>query len=124
MKSFLTYSAIIEAITGLALIFAPSKTILILLKAETNGSLEMTLAMVAGVAIFSLAIFCWLIRRHSSALLAIKSMSFYNFAVAAILLYATLGLGFTGPALWLVIVFHFIQTAIGILLINKKQNAN
>jgi hypothetical protein len=124
MKSFLTYSAIIEAITGLALIFAPSKTILILLKAETNGSLEMTLAMVAGAAIFSLAIFCWLIRRHSSAPLAIKSMSFYNFAVAAILLYATLGMGFTGPALWLVIVFHFIQTAIGILLINKKQNAN
>ena len=124
MKTFLTYSAIIEAITGLALIFAPSKTVGILLETETNGPLEITLAMVAGAAIFSLAIFCWLFKKHSGARLAIKAMSFYNFSVAGILLYATLGLGFTGAALWLVIVFHFIQTAIGILLINKKQNAN
>jgi hypothetical protein len=124
MKSFLTYSALIEASTGFALILAPSKTVLLLFRMELNGSLEMTLARVAGAAIFSLAIVCWLIRKHSGAHLTIKAMSFYNFAVAAILLYAALGLGFTGPVLWIVIVFHFIQTAIGILLISKKENAN
>jgi hypothetical protein len=57
-------------------------------------------------------------------LTAVRGMLFYNFAVASILLYGVWGLGFKGFALWLVIIFHFIQTVICILFINKKKNTH
>jgi hypothetical protein len=124
MKSYLSYSSIVEAITGLGLLIAPSKVVLLLLEMELNGSLEIILAMIAGAAIFSLALNCWLSRADAAAPVAIKTLLFYNFAVAAILLYGALGLEFKGPALWLVIIFHFFQTVMGILIINKKSKTH
>jgi hypothetical protein len=124
MKSFLTYTAIIEALTGLGLLIIPSKVVLILLESELNGSLEIILSMVAGAAIFSLALNCWFSRMQQAALTMVRAMLFYNFVVATIFLYAVLGLGFKGPALWLVIIFHFFQTVICLLYIYKRQNAN
>jgi hypothetical protein len=124
MKSYLTYSSIIEALTGLGLLIAPSKVVLLLLETELSGSLEIILAMIAGAAIFSLALTCWLSRADAAAPVAIKTLLFYNFAVAAILLYGAVGLGFKSPALWLVIIFHFLQTVVGILIINKKSKAH
>ena len=123
MKSFLTYTAIIEALTGLGLIIIPSKVVTLLLEANLNGSLEIILSMVAGAAVFSLALACWFFRMQSGAFIAIRAMLFYNFAVASILLYGALGLGFKGSVLWLVIIFHFFQSVICILYINKKNNA-
>jgi hypothetical protein len=124
MKSFLTYTAIIEALTGLGLIIIPSKVVLILLETELNGSLEVILSMVAGAAIFSLALACWFFRLRSGVSITIRAMLFYNFAVASILLYGALGLGFKGAVLWLVIIFHFFQSVICILYINKKNSAH
>ena len=124
MKSFLTYSAIIEALTGLGLLIVPSKVVLILLESELNGPLEIILSMVAGAAIFSLALICWFSRLQTAPLTAVRGMLFYNFAVASILLYGVWGLGFKGFALWLVIIFHFVQTVICILFINKRMNAH
>jgi len=123
MKSFLAYTAIIEALTGLGLLIFPSRVVRILLETELNGSLEIILSMVAGAAICSLALNCWFSRQHAAALIAVRAMLFYNFAVASILLYGAWGLGFKGFALWLVIIFHFIQTVICIFFINKRSNA-
>jgi hypothetical protein len=124
MKSFLIYTAIIEALTGLGLIIVPSKVVSLLFEVELNGPLEIILSMVAGAAIFSLALACWFFRLQSGAFIAIRAMLFYNFAVASILLYGALGLGFRGPALWIVVIFHFFQTAICILYMNRKNNAH
>jgi len=124
MKSFLTYTAIIEALTGLGLIIVPSKVVLILFETELNSWLEIILSMVAGAAIFSLALACWFFRQQSGAFIVIRAMLFYNFAVASILLYGALGLGFRGPVLWLVVIFHFLQSAICILYMNRKNNAH
>src|SRR5450755_2033548 len=99
-KTFLTYTAIIEAITGLALIAVPSRAALLLLQTDLTGSLELILAMVGGAAIFSLALGSWLARANAAAVTMVKVLIFYNFAVASILLYGALGLGFNGPALW------------------------
>jgi hypothetical protein len=124
MKSFLTYTAMIEALTGLGLLIVPSKVVLILFESELNGSLAIIFSMIAGAAIFSLALICWLFRMQKAALTMVKAMLFYNFVVATILLYGALGLGFKGPALWLVIIFHFFQTAICLLHIYKRKNAH
>jgi hypothetical protein len=124
MKKFLTYTAIIEALTGLGLIIIPSKVVLLLLGTEMNGSLEIILSMVAGAAIFSLALACWFFRLQSGAPIAIRAMLFYNFAVASILLYGALQLGFRGSVLWLVIIFHFFQSVICILYVKKKNDAH
>jgi hypothetical protein len=107
MKSFLTYTAIIEALTGLGLIIVPSKVVLLLLETEINGSLEIILSMVAGAAIFSLALACWFFRLQSGAAIAIRAMLYYNFSLASILLYGALRLGFRGSVLRLVIFYHF-----------------
>ena len=124
MKSFLTYSAIIEALTGLGLLIVPSKVVLILLETELNAPLDIILSMVAGAAIFSLALICWFFRLQTASLISVKGMLFYNVAVASVLLYGAWGLGFKGFALWLVIVFHFIQTVICVFFINKRKNAH
>ena len=124
MKYFFTYSAIVEALTGLGLLIVPSKVVLILLDTELNGPLEIILSMVAGAAIFSLALICWFSRLQTVPLIAVRGMLFYNFAVAFILLYGARGLGFKGFVLWLAIIFHFIQTGICVLFINKRKNAH
>jgi hypothetical protein len=120
VKSFLTYSAIIEGLTGVALILVPSRASLLLFETELNVSLEIVLAMVAGAAIFSLALGSWLARSGIASLMAVKMLLLYNIAVTLILLYAALGLGFKGIPLWLVIIFHSFQTVVGIVIIKKK----
>jgi hypothetical protein len=124
MKSFFTYTAIIEALTGLGLIFVPSRITLLLFETTLSNSLEIVMSMIAGAAIFSLALYCWFSRLSTNPLIAIRTMLIYNFAVAAVILYGALALGFKGPALWLVIIFHFFQTAICALFLNKKKNAH
>jgi|SRR5450432_352650 len=118
-KPFLTYTAIIEGLTGLALIAIPAKTGLLLLETELSSPLDILLAMVGGAAIFSLALGTWFARSDATSKAALNMLLFYNGAVACILLYGALGLGFKGILLWAVIIFHFCQTGICIGIIRK-----
>jgi len=122
MKSFLTYTAVIEALTGLGLIVIPYRVVLLLFEKELNGPLEIIVSMVGGAAIFSLALGCWFSRLQMGALIILRTMLFYNFAVASILLYSILGLGFSGFVLWFVIIFHFFQSVICFIYLNRKNN--
>ena len=119
-KSFLTYSAIVEALTGIGLIFAPSTVAAILLKTELVNPLERLLAMVAGAAISSLALSAWITRLSSNPSAVIKMLLLYNAAVTAVLLYGILALGFGGIVLWTIILFHFIQSAISTIITMKS----
>src|SRR5664279_566481 len=121
-RSFLTYTAIIEGLTGLALIFAPSTVARLLFEADLNAPLEIVLALIGGAAIFTLALGCWL-SRVDSALTAVilKMLLFYNVVIAIFLLYAIFSLGFKGPALWLIIAFHSFQAILGVVLMRKKD---
>jgi hypothetical protein len=47
-------------------------------------------------------------RIFSNDILEARMLLFYNMVITVILLYAALGLGFKGPALWGVIIFHTI----------------
>jgi hypothetical protein len=78
MKNFLTYTAIIEAITGLGLMIIPSTIARILLNSELEGPVATLLAMVGGAAIFSLAMGAWFNRSDIHLRLAVKMLLFYN----------------------------------------------
>ena len=119
MKTFFTYTAVAEGITGLGLIFIPAKVILLLLATELNGSPDILLAMVAGAAIFSVALASWLARMRPAPLVELKMLMFYNAGISMIFLYGILHLGIGGIVLWSVTIFHLAQTVISIQLLNK-----
>jgi hypothetical protein len=119
MKSFLSYTAIIEGLTGLALIFAPSLVAQLLFNTKITEPVGILLAMIGGAGIFCVAFCCWLGRSNAAQTTASKMILFYNVAVTIILLYGALGLGFKGIPVWGIIVFHAFQSIRGILL-NKN----
>ena len=120
MKIFLTYTAVIEAFTGLGLIFFPTIIARILLNAELDGLPSILLAMVGGTAILSLACGAWLARYSIYSVIAIKISLLYNISVTLVLLFGVFKMGFGGIALWVVIVFHLVQTIISLLLFQKR----
>jgi hypothetical protein len=106
MKLLLTVTAVFEALTGIGLIVFPSMIISLLIGTLPDGAVVSTLAMIAGAALLSLAIACWLPRNNAAATGIVKAMLFYNLAVAALLLYALIGYKLSGAGLWPVVLLH------------------
>jgi xanthine/uracil permease len=121
MKNFLTYTAIIEAITGLGLMIIPSTVARILLNSELEGPVATLLAMVGGAAIFSLALGAWFNRSNIQVLMGVRMLLFYNAIVTLIFLFGSLKMGLGGLVLWSVIVFHFAQTVICLNLLRDRK---
>ena len=106
MKLLLTLTAVFEALTGIGLIVFPSMVISLLIGTLPDGPVVVTLARVAGAALISLAIACWLHRNNAAATGIVKAMLFYNLAAAASLLYASIGDKLSGAGLWPAILLH------------------
>jgi hypothetical protein len=109
MKRLLTLSAMIEVPTGLALIAVPSIVVRLLLGSPLDTSAAAMLGRVAGAALLALGVACWLARTDTQSRAArglLAAMLFYNFAVAALLAFAGLGLGLHGVALWPAVLLH------------------
>jgi len=106
MKLLLSVTAILEAITGFALVAAPSLFVSIMLGSPLDVPVEMIIARIAGTALFSLAIACWLSRNNEGASGVVKAMLLYNAVVAALLVYAGLATGLTGIGLWPAVLLH------------------
>ncbi len=121
MKDFLTYTAIIEAITGLGLMIIPSTVARILLNSELEGPVATLLAMIGGAAIFSLALGAWFNRSNIHVLMGIRMLMFYNALVTLILLFGMLKMGIWGLVLWIVVIFHFVQTCICLKLVQNRK---
>lgn len=127
MKKLLTLVAIAEGATGVALIIVPSLVARLLLGAELSG-VAAVMGRVAGVALATLGIACWLAGGDTASRVArgvVAAMLFYNFAVAALLAFAALGAHFIGIALWPAVILH---AAIGawclfVLLIAARPRA-
>jgi hypothetical protein len=114
MKTFLTVTAIVEAIAGFALLAAPSLTASLLLGAPLDSSAAVSLARVGGAAILALSIVCWLASRDAQSPAArglVAAMLFYNFAVAAVLVFAGVSDGLHGALLWPAVAFHLAMGA-------------
>ena len=126
MKTFLTVTAVVEAGAGLALLSVPSVTASLLLGAPLDSLAAVSLARVGGAAILTLAIVCWLARSDAQSLASrglIVAMLFYNFAVAAVLAFASLGDGLHGVLLWPAVAFHVAMGAWCIASLLRAQRA-
>jgi hypothetical protein len=125
IKSFLRFTAVIEAITGISLMLVPGLVIHLLLGLSLNGPAATIVTILAGIAVSSVALVCWLLRDKDSARAIMKMVLFYNSAVLLLLLYGAVVYGLNSPGLWLASGFHFIQAIRGIWLMRvgrKKWN--
>jgi hypothetical protein len=104
MKKVLIVAAVAEAVTGLALVIAPSLVVQLLLGAELSG-VAILVARVAGIALIGLGIACWPGPPPIGMLT-------YSAAVTLYLAYAGVFGGFTGVLLWPAVLLHAILSVL------------
>jgi hypothetical protein len=111
----LTITAIAEALTGLALLFAPSLVVELLLGTQATG-IATPIARFAGIALIGLGVACW-------PGPPIAGMATYGMLVTLYLAY----FGFTAPnygiLLWPAVALHAILATLLIWLIAKPRSA-
>ncbi len=104
MKRALTFAAVGEASTGLALLIVPGLVGRLLLGEELTG-VAIPVARVAGIALIALAVACW----PGTPLVGMVT---YSAAVTLYLAYLGVAGGSAGPLLWPAVVLHAILTAL------------
>jgi hypothetical protein len=113
MRSLLVATALLEGVTGLALVAFPSRLATLLLGSSLDSPAALTLARVAGVALVALALTCWLGRDDGQSRAArglVAAMTVYHTGVAIVLGYASIGLALSGRGLWPTVLFHTAMT--------------
>jgi hypothetical protein len=116
MNRILTLAAIVEAVTGVALIINPSLVTELLLGAEISGA-AVAVGRFAGIGLFALGLACWPIRnvacRRTAAGLAMLT---YNSLITCYLIFLGIGGQSVGILLWPAAAIHGVLT---FLLIRK-----
>ena len=113
MHTLLAVTAVLEGVTGLALVALPSRLATLLLGASLGAPAALTLARVAGVALVALALTCWLARHDGQSRAArglVTAMTLYHAGVAIVLASAGVGLALSGRGLWPTVPFHVAMT--------------
>ena len=100
MSKALTFAAVAEGATGLALLIAPSLVGQLLLGDDLSGAAE-PVARVAGIALIALAVACW-------PGPPVAGMLVYTTLVMAYLAYVGLRGGWAGPLLWPAVAVHAV----------------
>jgi len=120
--SLLMVTAVLEAGTGLALMTIPSVVSTMLLGATLDPPVALVVARIAGVALVSLGVACWLARTEAQGRAGrglIAAMLIYNAVVAAVLVLAGLhGIGF-----WPVVLLHVILAVWCSACLRTKQSS-
>jgi len=107
-KSLLIVTALVEAGTGIALLIAPSVIVELLLGAGLESLQSLVLGRVAGAALISIGVTCWLAGKGESAAqkVLVTGLLVYNVAVPVLLIYAAIASGMLGIALWPASILH------------------
>jgi hypothetical protein len=124
MKKFITLTAISEGLTGIALIAIPNTIVLFLLGKPTIGPEGKITAMLAGAAILSLAVICWMLRETPGLQKLVKGMLFYNCGIIAIAIYGVIWYGLTNVGLWFVMFAHAVLSVWGLITLMNKRSSN
>ena len=109
MKGLLVFAAIIEAATGVGLLFVPSLVGHLLLGIELTG----VIVRVAGIALIALAVTCW-------PGPPMFGMLIYNAAVALYLTYVGFSGDASGVLLWPVVILHAVMTVLLIRAMTRQ----
>ena len=113
MYTLLVVTALLEGATGLALVGLPSRIGTLLLGSSLDAPAVLTLARVAGAALITLALTCWLARHDGQSRAArglVAAMTIYHTGVAMVLAYASIVLVVSGLGLWPTVLFHAAMT--------------
>jgi hypothetical protein len=108
-KALLVVTAVAEVGTGLALLVWPPAVAVILLGSSLDTAAGVTVGRVAGGALLSIGVACWLTHDDGSSHAAralVISLLLYNVFVAAILAFAGIVSHLFGVALWPVVALH------------------
>jgi hypothetical protein len=109
MKALLTMFALVEVGAGLTLVVAPSELTTLLVGTQLDTPTALIVGRVAGVALLSLVIACWMARTDAQSSVArglVAGMLLYNAGVVTFLVHAGTALGITGVLLWPAILIH------------------
>ena len=108
VKNLLTVTAALEALTGVALATSSAVPVL-LLGAPLDTAPGLIIGRVAGAALVSLGVACWL-SRHDTGTSAVRGLVaavlVYNVLAAVVLAHAGLGEGLWGVGLWPAVAIH------------------
>jgi len=107
---FITTAAL-EIATGIALVAMPDNVLPALLGTALDAHGALVVARIAGLALLTLGLACWLARRDEASPAGrglIAAMLLYNVAVAALLAWYGVGSGPSGIGLWPVVLVHSI----------------
>jgi hypothetical protein len=102
----LSVAGVVEGITALGLMIVPRVVVWLLFGADIDAT-AIALARVAGIALFSLSLGCWMGRREAGAKTpSLAAMLTYNILVTPYLLYLGIGGQLIGILLWPAVVVH------------------
>lgn len=119
MKKLLAVSAVLEVVTGIALIVAPGFVVKLLFGADIAGIAIVT-SQFAGLALMSLGVACW---PRESAFSALYGMLTYSSVATLGLLYLALAGRWNGPLLWPAVVLHAVLTLLLVRAWFKPQKS-
>jgi hypothetical protein len=108
-KQLFVVTATTEIVTGLALAILPGVPVSLLLGTSFHTPDGLVLARIAGAALLSLGLACWLARNDVLSCAArgvIAAMLLYNAGTVTVLVYAGIGLGLSGIGLWPAVLLH------------------
>ena len=108
LNRLLIVTAVLEASTGVALLSAPATVAGLLLGAAIDAP-GLVVARVAGAALFTIGILCWVASKGRSGLAnrgLLRAILFYNVAVFVALAHANMALQLTGIGMWPVMALH------------------
>ena len=107
-KQLLVVTALIETAAGLMMLVSPTLVVGLLLGASLDAPAALVVGRIAGAALLSLGVACWLARDGLSLALRglIAAMLLYNCAAAAVLAHAGAVVGFVGVLLWPAVALH------------------
>lgn len=108
LRKTVTFAAVVEVCTGLALMVAPAIVVALLLGVSESGE-GMPLGRFLGIALFALGLACWPSRqRTDSGSPAFRAMLVYNVLIALYLAYlGTVG-HLAGLLLWPAVALHAV----------------
>jgi hypothetical protein len=110
-RTVLGLAAAIEAVTGFVMILFPHELIRLLLGGDVAG-VGIVVTRVAGIALLSLGLGCWMARQEEDGGWALFALLIYNSLVTIYLTLVGFGTEFVGMLVWPAAALHAALTAL------------